>query len=125
MIILQIFIGLFAAVGIGCILADLMKVPTMKASKAANNLGKKGDKKTSIIEIYLKEFATKLSEKIKLNEYKKAQLEADLRKCDRSSVIRDDAEGDRKGLPNRKEAPQDADAERRKQSYRLRYRRCA
>lgn len=43
MIILQIFIGLFAAVGIGCILADLMKVPTMKASKAANNLGKKGD----------------------------------------------------------------------------------
>ena len=79
MIILQIFIGLFAAVGIGCILADLMKVPTMKASKAANNLGKKGDKKTSIIEIYLKEFATKLSEKIKLNEYKKAQLEADLR----------------------------------------------
>ena len=102
MIILQIFIGLFAAVGIGCILADLMKVPTMKASKAANNLGKKGDKKTSIIEIYLKEFATKLSEKIKLNEYKKAQLEADLRKCDRSSVIRDDAEGDRKGLPNRK-----------------------
>ena len=119
MIILQIFIGLFAAVGIGCILADLMKVPTMKASKAANNLGKKGDKKTSIIEIYLKELATKL------NEYKKAQLEADLRKCDRSSVIRDDAEGDRKGLPNRKEAPQDADAERRKQSYRLRYRRCA
>ena len=79
MIILQIFIGLFAAVGIGCILADLMKVPTMKASKAANNLGKKGDKKTSIIEIYLKEFATKLSEKIKLNEYKNAQLEADLR----------------------------------------------
>ena len=66
MIILQIFIGLFAAVGIGCILADLMKVPTMKASKAANNLGKKGDKKTSIIEIYLKEFATKLSEKLKL-----------------------------------------------------------
>ena len=31
------------------------------------------------LEIYLKEFATKLSEKIKLNEYKKAQLEADLR----------------------------------------------
>ena len=79
MIILQILIGLFAAVGVGCILADLMKVPTSKASKAANNLGKKGDKKTSIIEIYLKEFATKLSEKIKLNEYKKAQLEADLR----------------------------------------------
>ena len=79
MIILQIIIGLFAAVGIGCILADVMKIPTMKASKAANNLGKKGDKKTSVIEIYLKAFAAKLSGKLKLNEYKKAQLEADLR----------------------------------------------
>ena len=79
MYILQIVIGLFAAIGVGCILADIMKVPTMKASKAANNLGKKGDKKTSIIEIYLKEFANKLSEKIRLNEYKRAQLEADLR----------------------------------------------
>lgn len=79
MIILQILIGLLAAVGIGCILADLMKIPTLKASKAANNLGKKGDKKTSVIEIYQKEIATKLSEKIKLNEYKKAQLEADLK----------------------------------------------
>ena len=79
MFILQIFIGLFAAVGVGCVLADIMKIPTMKASKAANNLGKKGDKKTSVIELYLKEVAAKLSGKIKLNEYKKAQLEADLR----------------------------------------------
>ena len=31
MMILQIFIGLFAALDVGCILADIMKVPTMKA----------------------------------------------------------------------------------------------
>ncbi len=79
MYILQIVIGLFAAIGVGCILADIMKVPTMKASKAANNLGKKGNKKTSVIEIYLKEFASKLAQKLKLNEYRRAQLEADLR----------------------------------------------
>lgn len=79
MIILQIFIGLFAAIGIFLILADILKVPTMKASKAASNLGKKGDKKASAVEIYLKDIAAKLSGKIKLNEYKKAQLEADLR----------------------------------------------
>lgn len=79
MVILQILIGLFAAVGLGCILADVMKVPTMKAAKAANNLGKKGDKKTSAIKIYLKEFAAKLSGKIRLSDYRKAQLEADLR----------------------------------------------
>lgn len=79
MIIIQMIIGLIGAVGIGCILADVMKVPTMKASKAANNLGKKGDKKIGMIELYLKELAVKLSEKIKLNEYKRAQLEVDLR----------------------------------------------
>ena len=66
MYILQIVIGLFAAIGVGCILADIMKVPTMKASKAANNLGKKGNKKTSVIEIYLKEFASKLAQKLRL-----------------------------------------------------------
>lgn len=79
MIILQILIGLFFAVGIGYILADLLKVPSMKATKAASNLGRKGDKKTSTIEIYLKEFSLKVAEKLKMNEYKRAQLEADLK----------------------------------------------
>ena len=79
MIILKILIGLFFAVGIGYILADLLKVPSMKATKAASNLGRKGDKKTSTIEIYLKEFSLKLAEKLKMNEYKRAQLEADLK----------------------------------------------
>ena len=79
MIVLQILIGLFFAVGIGYILADLLKVPSMKATKAASNLGRKGDKKTSTIEIYLKEFSLKLADKLKMNEYKRAQLEADLK----------------------------------------------
>lgn len=79
MIFLQFLIGVFAAVGIGLILADVWKVPSIKASKAANNLGKKGNKKVSIISIYLKEFSAKLAGKLKLNEYKRAQLEADLK----------------------------------------------
>ncbi len=79
MIFLQILIGLFGAVGIGYILSDLLKIPTMKASRAAVRLGKKGDKKISALDIYLKALAVKLSEHLKLNEYKKAQLEADLR----------------------------------------------
>ena len=68
MIVLQILIGLFFAVGIGYILADLLKIPSMKATKAASNLGRKGDKKTSTIESYLKEFSLKLAEKLKTNE---------------------------------------------------------
>ena len=71
-------IGLLAAIGVAFLWADLAKVPTMKASKATNNLGKKGSKKSSAIAIHLKHISNKLAEKIKLNEYKKAQLEADL-----------------------------------------------
>lgn len=76
---LQILIGIFCAIGVGCILADVYKLPTLKASKAAGNLGKKGDKKVSAIEVYLRGFSSWLSGKLKLNEYKKAQLESDLK----------------------------------------------
>ena len=79
MIILQFIIGIVAAIGVGFILADVWKIPSFKASKAANNLAKKGEKKTGMIEVYLKEFATKLAGKLKLNEFKRAQLESDLR----------------------------------------------
>lgn len=79
MIIIQIMIGLFVAVGVGMILADVFRIPTFKASKAAHNLGKKGEKRVSIISIYQKEIAGKLAGKLRLNEYKRAQLEADLK----------------------------------------------
>ena len=46
MIVLQIIIGVIAAVGVGFLLADLMKIPSLKASKAANSVGRKGKKKT-------------------------------------------------------------------------------
>lgn len=78
MFILQIFIGILCGIGTGCILAEVYHIPSLKASKAANNLGKKGDKKVSVIEIYLRDFSGFLSKKLKLNEYKKAQLESDL-----------------------------------------------
>ncbi len=79
MIILQIIIGIVAAIGIGFILADVMKVPSLKASKAANNLGRKGNKKTKVIELYLKDLSTKIAGKLRMNEIKRANLEIDLR----------------------------------------------
>ena len=60
-------------------LADVYHLPTLKARKATNNLGKKGERKVGMVEIYLKDFSTFLSKKLKLNEYKRAQLEADLK----------------------------------------------
>ena len=49
MIVLQIIIGVIAAVGVGFLLADFMKIPSLKASKAANSVGRKGKKKTGVI----------------------------------------------------------------------------
>ena len=79
MIIIQIIVGVLVAVGVGAILIDVLHIPTLKAQKAVSNLGKKGDKKVSIVEIYLKDFSVFISKHLKLNEYKRAQLEADLR----------------------------------------------
>ena len=45
MIVLQIIIGVIAAVGVGFLLADMMKIPSLKASKAANSVGRKGQEK--------------------------------------------------------------------------------
>lgn len=78
-IVLQIVIGIIAALGIGFVLADVFKLPSLKATKAASNLGKKGNKKTSSLEVYLKDLSGKISKIIKLNAIRKAELEMDLR----------------------------------------------
>ena len=79
MLIIQLIIGVVSAVGIGFILTDLLHVPSYKTAKLTSNLGRRiGEKKTSIIEIWVRDFSVWLSGKIRLNEYKKAQLSADL-----------------------------------------------
>ena len=79
MFLLQISIGILAAIGLAFVLADVYHLPTLKARKATNNLGKKGERKVGMVEIYLKDFSAFLSKKLKLNEYKRAQLAADLK----------------------------------------------
>lgn len=79
MIIIQLFIGIIFALGIGCILFEVFKIPSMKASRATHNLGRKGDKKVSNIKLFLEGFAAELAPKLKLNEWKKHELEEDLR----------------------------------------------
>ncbi len=77
--IFQIIIGVLTAVGFGFILTDVYKIPSLRASKAANNLGRQGERKVSIVEIYLKDISVFISKKIRLNEYRRAQLEANLK----------------------------------------------
>ncbi len=78
MIIVQLFIGIIFALGAGMILCDIFKIPTLKVSRATHNLGKKGDKKVSPVKLFLDGFAEEFAQKIKLNEWKKKELEKDL-----------------------------------------------
>lgn len=80
MLIIRIIIGITAAIGIGFILADVLHVPSYKTTKLTSNLGRRiGEKKTSTVEILLRDFSVWLSGRLRLNDYKKAQLIADLR----------------------------------------------
>jgi Flp pilus assembly protein TadB len=76
---MQYLIGLCFGIGIYMILADYFRVPYFVTSKAHNNLAHRQEKKTSSLDIWLGDFAVWLSRHIKLNEYKKIQLQTDLR----------------------------------------------
>ena len=78
MIIIQFLIGIIFAVGAGCILMDIFKIPTMKVSRATHNLGRKGDKRAGAITIFLEGVSTELAGRIKLNEWKCKELREDL-----------------------------------------------
>lgn len=87
MIVLQIIIGVIAAVGVGFLLADLMKIPSLKASKAANSVGRKGRKKTGVIELYRRDFA-KIVLNLEPDEAKYVQDVLKLTKTEIDSITR-------------------------------------
>lgn len=77
--ILQAIIGALLGVALFLILADAFRIPFFSTSKAAGNLAKRQKKKTSTIEIWLHDLAMWLSKRLRLNEYKRMQLETDLK----------------------------------------------
>lgn len=80
--VIPIITALVASVGLALILLDRFKVPSYAVSKATHNLGKRQNKKINPLEIWLKEIANWLSGKLRLNEYKRMQLDADLKTAD-------------------------------------------
>ena len=76
---LQALIGSISGVGFFLILSDCFRVPFFKTSKAINNLAKRQKKKTSILEIWLGDVALWISKRLRINEFKRIQLELDLR----------------------------------------------
>lgn len=75
---LQALIGAIFGIGIFLILSDCFRIPFLATSKAANNLAKRHEHKTSSIDIWLKDLAIWISKKLRLNEYKRMQLQTDL-----------------------------------------------
>lgn len=76
---LQAMIGALCGVGLFFILADVYRIPYLKTSKAVESLSKQQKVKTSTLSIWLGNLADFLARHLKLNEFKKAQLEADLK----------------------------------------------
>lgn len=76
---LQAIIGALCGVAVFYIFADLVKLPYLKTSKAVINLSKQQRDKTSGVDVWLRGFAMTLSRIVRINEFKRAQLEADLK----------------------------------------------
>lgn len=76
---LQAIIGVLCAVGLYFVLADVYKIPYYKTSKAVESLSKRQKEKKSALDIWLSGIAEGLSRHIRINEFKRAELEADLK----------------------------------------------
>ncbi len=77
--IMKICIGVLCGIGLFMILADHFRIPYMRTSKAVNNLAKQQKENTSSLDVWLSSFASFIANKLKLNEFKRGQLESDLR----------------------------------------------
>lgn len=66
-------------IGVFLIAADLFGIPFIKTSKAIGNLSKRQKKKTSSLELWMRGFAEWIAKHLRINEYKRMQLESDLR----------------------------------------------
>ena len=77
--IMKIFMIFLIGTGLFMILADCFRIPYMRTSKAVKNLAKQQKEKTSSIDVWLSSLASFIAKRLKLNEFKKTRLEADLR----------------------------------------------
>lgn len=75
---IQALAGILAGTGAYFIAADLLRIPFLRTSKAASNLSKRQKKKTSSLELWLQSLSLWIAGKIRLNEYKRIQLQSDL-----------------------------------------------
>lgn len=76
------FCAVFAATGIGFLLAERLKLPSRAASRAMHSMGRNRKDKPNLLTLLMRELSGRLAGKLRLNDYRRAQLEADLRTGD-------------------------------------------
>lgn len=74
MTILIIMFSVLLALGLFFVLADVLKVPYIKTTKAILNTGRTDKKLTKTIEAWLMEIAIKVSKHIPIDEYKRSRI---------------------------------------------------
>lgn len=76
---IKISVGVLIGIGIYLILADRLRIPYIRTSKAINNLAKAQKEKTSTVDVWLTSLASLFAKHIHMNEFRKMQLTSDLR----------------------------------------------
>lgn len=79
MFIVYAAVGVLSGIGFYLILADLVRLPHTKASKAVNNLAKMQRDRVSAVDIWLGSIAATIAKHMHLSDFKKQDLSADLR----------------------------------------------
>ena len=77
--ITKILFGLLVGIAAYFLLADALKLPTVRTSRAVNNLSKRQTDKTSSLDAWLGNFASSLARHLPMNEYRREELSADLK----------------------------------------------
>ena len=77
--ITKILFGLLVGIAAYFLLADALKLPTVRTSRAVNNLSKRQTNKTSSLDVWLGNFASSLARHLPMNEYRREELAADLK----------------------------------------------
>ena len=75
---IQAIVGILSGLGLFYILVDLYAIPYYKTSKAVESISKQQKEKTSGLDVWLKGVAGFFAKHMRLNEFKKAQLQNDL-----------------------------------------------
>ncbi len=79
MISLLFLFAVFLALGLFFVFADILKLPTVKASKAMINTGRQDKKLSRTMEALFLDAAVKVSRLIRMDEYKKSRLKSILK----------------------------------------------